>query len=254
MRNAAVGYQCPDDAARDRSVQRPLRNAVGAAVRQSPPWVTGGLLALNIAAYLVTGLTSSAGVDQPEGARLFRDWWLLPAAVHADDGYYRLLTAAFLHANLLHIAVNMLSLVFIGPTVERFLGPTRYAALYLLGALGSSAAVYAFGAPHQPVVGASGALFALLGACLALARRIGLDLQYLVGIVVLNFVLTFSVAGISKLGHIGGFVTGILVAVALAGLPRQRRRLAGRAQALGLAGVLLLIVLAVAVRTVTFSG
>jgi membrane associated rhomboid family serine protease len=103
------------------------------------------------------------------------------------------------------------------------------------------------------VVGASGALFALLGACLALARRIGLDLQYLVGIVVLNFVLTFSVAGISKLGHIGGFVTGILVAVALAGLPRQRRRLAGRAQALGLAGVLLLIVLAVAVRTVTFS-
>lgn len=252
MRDAAVGYQCPDDAAADRRGSRPLRNAVGAAIRDARPWVTYLLLVANVTVYLITGVTSGLGINQPQYSTLFRDWQLQPSVVWTDASYYPLLTAAFLHANLLHLGVNMLSLLFVGPTIERFLGHWRYAALYFLGALGSSAAVFAFGSRSVPVVGASGALFALLGACLALARRIGLDMQYLIGIVALNFVLTFSVAGISKLGHIGGFVTGLLVAVALAGLPRSSGRKAVRAQLAGLGGVLAIIAVVVAVRAATF--
>jgi membrane associated rhomboid family serine protease len=249
MREASVGFHCPDDVAEGRRTQRAPRNFVGAALRQSPPYVTGALLALNVAAYLATGLTSPRGLQDPEFARLYQDWQLLPSLVYRDDSYYRLLTAAFLHVSLLHIAVNMLSLVFVGPYLEREIGPLRFTAVYLLSALGGSAAVYAFGSPLVAVVGASGAIFGMLGACLVLVRQLGLDLQWLVGIIILNFVFTFSVSGISRLGHIGGFVTGVLAGAAIGGLPTVRRRLPGRVQAAGLAGLLALIVVIVVARS-----
>ncbi|HEY8300948.1 MAG TPA: rhomboid family intramembrane serine protease [Jatrophihabitans sp.] len=251
MRPASVGFHCPDDVAIGRRTQRPLRNSVGAALRDSPPVVTITLLALNVAAYVATGLPSTRGINQPEYSRLFQDWQLLPYAVYHDDEYFRLVTAAFLHANLLHIAVNMISLVFVGPYLERAIGWWRFALVYVLSALGGSAAIYAFGAPLVPVVGASGALFGLLGTCLVLVRRLNLDLQWLVGIIVLNFVLTFSVAGISRLGHIGGFVTGALCGLAIGGWPTLRRRVPDRVQLAGAGAVLVLIVAIIAVRTAT---
>ena len=67
-----------------------------------------------------------------------------------------------------------------------------------------------------------------------LVRRLGLDPQWLVGVIVLNFVFTFSVPNISRLGHLGGFVTGAAAALAIAGLPQLRQRLEPRVQALGL--------------------
>jgi membrane associated rhomboid family serine protease len=251
MRPASVGFQCPDDAAVGRRSQRPLRNSVGAVLRESPPYVTITLLVLNIAAYVATALPSSRGVNQPEYSRLFQDWQLLPYSVYHDDEYFRLVTAAFLHANLLHIAVNMLSLVFVGPYLEREIGWWRFALIYALSALGGGAAIYAFGAPLVPVVGASGALFGLLGACLVLVRRLNLDMQYLIGVIVLNFAFTFSVAGISRLGHIGGFVTGALCGLAIGGWPTARKRIPDRVQLAGLGGVVVLIVLVVALRTAT---
>ena len=113
----------------------------------------------------------------------------MPFFVGHNGEYYRLITSGFLHANLLHIAPNMLSLVFVGPALERMIGPLALPAVYLLSLLGGSAAVYAFGSIGLPVVGASGALFGLFGACLVLVRRLGLDLQWLIGIIVLNFVV-----------------------------------------------------------------
>ena len=114
----------------------------------------------------------------------------------------------------------MLALFFVGPPLERLLGRWRFLAVYLISALGGSAAIYAFGAVRLPVVGASGAIFGLFAACLVLVRRLGLDLQWLVGIIVLNFVFTFSIPGITKLGHIGGFVAACLAALAIGGLPQ----------------------------------
>jgi membrane associated rhomboid family serine protease len=146
----------------------------------------------------------------------------------------------------------MLALVVIGPALESLLGRWRYLAVYLVAALGGSAAVYAFGAPGVPVVGASGAIFGLFGASLVLVRRLGLDPQWLVGIIVLNFVFTFSVPSISRLGHLGGFVVGAAAAVAIAGLPRLRRVPTTRAQALGLTALAVVLLVAVVVRTATF--
>lgn len=251
MREASVGFHCPDDVAIARRTQRTPRTSVGAVLRDSPPYVTAVLLALNIAAYLATALESPSGLNHPDAATLFRDWQLQPVAVHADDSYYRLITSAFLHVNPLHIATNMLSLVIIGPLLERTVGRWRFIALYGLSLLGGSALIYVLGSPAVPVVGASGALFGLFGACLVMVRRLGLDLQWLIMIIVLNFVFTFSVPGISKLAHIGGFVAGALAGLAVSGLPRMRGRLSDRTQLAGLAGVLVVIVLAILVRTAT---
>jgi membrane associated rhomboid family serine protease len=251
MREASVGFHCPDDVAIAKRTVRAPRTSVGAVLRESPPYVTAILLALNVAAYLYTALESPRGLNHPEYTPLFQDWQLQPFAVHRDDSYYRLVTSGFLHVNLLHIGANMISLVIIGPLLERMIGRWRFAVLYALSLLGGSAAIYAFGSPGVPVVGASGALFGLFGACLVMVRRLGLDVQWLVGIIVLYFVFTFSVPGISKLGHIGGFVAGGLAGVAIGGLPQLRGRLSDRTQLAGLAGLLALIVVAIVLRTAT---
>jgi membrane associated rhomboid family serine protease len=125
-------------------------------------------------------------------------------------------------------------------------------AVYLLSGLGGSAAIYAFGNELTPTVGASGAIFGLFGACLVLARRLGLDLQWLIGVIAINFVLTFSISGISKLGHIGGFVVGLLACSAIGGLPRYPLRIPNRMQAAGLGGVAVLVAVVVGVRTLTW--
>jgi membrane associated rhomboid family serine protease len=251
MREASVGFHCPDDVAIARRTQRAPRTSVGAVLRDSPPLVTGAILILNVAAYLYTGLKSAHGLNGPDSSALFQDWQLQPFAVHQDGSYYRLVTSAFLHVNLLHIGTNMVTLVIIGPLLERVIGRWRFVALYTLSLLGGSAAIYAFGSPAVPVVGASGALFGLFGACLVMVRRLGLDVQWLVGIIVLNFVFTFSVPGISKLGHIGGFAVGALAALAIGGAPTARARLSDRTQLGGLAGLLGLILATVAIRSAT---
>jgi membrane associated rhomboid family serine protease len=246
MREAAVGFHCPDDVALARREQRPVRTSVGAVLRTSPPYVTITLIVLNVAAFLATALAGRGSLNHPEASRLYQDWQLQPFAVHEDNAYYRLLTAAFLHASLLHIAVNMISLAVIGPPLEQAIGRWRFAVVYLLAALGGSAAIYAFGSPLLPVVGASGAIFGLFGLCLVMVRRLNLNVQWLVGIIVINFALTFSVAGISRLGHIGGFVTGALAGLAIGGLPTRRERLSRPVQLAGLGGLLAVIVLIVA--------
>jgi membrane associated rhomboid family serine protease len=112
--------------------------------------------------------------------------------------------------------------------------------------------VYAWGQVNTPEVGASGAIFGLFAAALVLVRKLGLDPQWLIGIVVLNFVFTFSIHNISKLGHIGGFVAGGLAALAIAGLPQSRTRLRLQTQVSGLAAVAAVVVVTVLVRTSTF--
>lgn len=255
MRPASVGFHCPDDVALARKTVRAPRTTVGASLRHTAPFVTFGLIIANVVVYLVSVQQYGHGFGQnlaPAGHTLFFDWDLFPAAVHDKSEYYRLITSAFLHISLLHIASNMLALFIIGPPLERLLGPWRFASVYLLGALGGSTAVYALGDKFTPVAGASGAIFGLFAASLVLVRRLGLDLQWLVGIVVLNFVLTFSISNISKLGHIGGFVAGGLAAFAIAGRPSLQERLAINRQLAGLGVVAVLIVVIVWLRTATF--
>lgn len=257
MRPASVGFHCPDDVAEGKRTVRAARTSVGAKILDSPPYVTSTLLTLNVVVYLLTATAPHASFNDPAAgvttqSGIFYHWQLLPEFVHNNHWYYELITSAFLHANVLHIASNMIALVFVGPALERLLGWWRFLAVYVLSALGGSAAIYAFGNELDPTVGASGAIFGLFGACLVLVRRLGLDLQWLISIIALNFVLTFSISGISKLGHVGGFVTGILAALAIGGLPSVRSRLPVHMQAAGLAGVVVVIALIVLLRTATW--
>ena len=256
MRPASVGFHCPDDVQQDARTVRAPRTSVGARIMESPPYATVTLVVLNVLAYVGTGLQSGASLQDPTTPRspsaLFYKWQLQPYAVKVHGRYYDLITSAFLHASLLHIASNMLALVFIGPALEQLMGRWRFTAVYLLSAIGGSAAIYAFGTKFQVTAGASGAIFGLFAACLVLYRRLGLDLQYLIGIIVLNFAFTFSVHNISKLGHVGGFVTGALAGLAVGGLPSTRARIPTRVQLAGLGGVGLLIVLVVVIRTASW--
>jgi len=254
MRPASVGFHCPDDVDLARKTVRAPRTPVGARLLESPPLVTWALIAAILIVYVVTGAQSVKGFMQPGdgSSELFKDWQLFAPAIHGDDEYYRLLTSAFLHVSVLHVASNLLALFIIGPLLERLLGRWRFLLVYMLGALGGSAAVYAWGQVHTPEVGASGAIFGLFAAALVLVRKLGLDAQWLIGIIVLNFVFTFSIHNISKLAHIGGFLAGGLAALAIAGLPQARQRVRLGTQLAGLGAVAILLVAIVAVRTATF--
>src|SRR5262245_10059804 len=159
-----VGPRCPDHATQGAPrvrapVQQRARRRIAYA-QSAQPFVTWGLIGLNVFIYLIT-VAQGAGVNDPGGS-LFAKWALYGPAV-ADGGWWRLLTAAFLHASVIHIALNMVVLYMIGIPVERFLGPWRYLAVYVLSGLAGSAGALVVN-PTSVTVGASGAIFGLFGA------------------------------------------------------------------------------------------
>ncbi len=258
MRPASVGFHCPDDVnLAARSIRVP-RTVAGAKVTSSQQaWVTYAIIAANVAVYLATAIGQHGGFNSPESSSLFQNWSLVPYLVARGDTaqgheYTRLITSAFLHVSVLHIAMNMLALGFIGPFVERAMGWWRYLCTYLLAALGGSVAVYLFGERLVPVAGASGAIYGLFAAALILARRLSLDTRALVITIVINFIFTFSIPQISIEGHIGGFVVGGLVSLAIVGWPHRATRIPVRVQAAALAGMTLLLIVLVAVRTADY--
>jgi membrane associated rhomboid family serine protease len=164
----------------------------------------------------------------------------------ADGETYRLLTAAFLHGGVLHLLLNMYALFLFGPQLEASLGRVRFTALYVLSALGGSALSYAFSPPNQPSLGASGAVFGLLGAYLVISRRLGRDTTPVMVLLVINLGYGFLVPRIDWKAHVGGLVVGALVALVLAYAPRERRTVV---QVAGLAATLLAVVALVVWRT-----
>lgn len=256
MRPASVGFQCPDDvSAGARSIRAP-RTVAGAPV-QATAYITWTLLALNVVVYLAAVIDSRQhDVNNLVGSKLFQRWELVPYQVASNPGgqWPRLVGSAFLHLNLTHLALNMLALAFVGPFVERELGWWRYLSVYLLAALGGSTLVYV-GPDHlNAVAGASGAIYGLFAASLVLARRLQLDMRALLITIVVNFIFTFSVAGISIEGHIGGFLAGGLAALAIVGVPWRSLRLPVRLQAGGLAALLVLLIVTIVVRTAAYPA
>jgi membrane associated rhomboid family serine protease len=250
MRPASVGFQCPDDVRIGSLEQRAPRTIAGAQVRDRQPYATWSFIAANVVVYLITAIQSVHGFSNPNDSSLFIKWVLEPKQVALHDQYYRLITSAFLHVSIWHVGFNMIALYFVGPYLERLLGAWRFVALYLLSALGGSVAVYLFASKYSGTVGASGAIFGLFAACLMFVRELGLDPRWLVGTIALNFLLTFSIADISKYGHLGGFVFGAATSVVIAGVPwRPRRRLPLPVQLYGMGGIAVLLVGLITWRT-----
>jgi membrane associated rhomboid family serine protease len=237
MTAAPVGLRCPEHAGKQRRINAPrivARSSRGA----TEALVTKSLIAINVGIYLVTAV-QGAGINAP-GGRLFFDMALEGHAV-ANGDWWRLLTTAFLHASLLHIGFNMLALWWFGAPVEQYLGRVRFVGLYLVSGLAGSA-----GALVQTpgiTVGASGAIFGILGAMLILewqaTGRLGGNAMTLI---VINLALSFALSNVSIGGHLGGLIGGILATLAFARWGRGHAAY-GR---LGLAGAAGLVFVAVA--------
>jgi len=227
-----VGPRCPDHATQGkprvgatstrtragapsaRMRARTRRNVSMRSVTMSTeqPLVTWGLIALNVLVYLIT-VAQGSGINNP-GGRLFLKWVLYGPAV-ANGDWWRLITAAFLHANLLHIGLNMLALVWLGGPVERYLGHLQYFALYIVSGLAGSAGAL-ITTPTGVTVGASGAIFGILGALLIIEyQATGNIAGQAFTLIVINLLFSFTMSGISVGGHIGGLIGGIGAALAL---------------------------------------
>jgi membrane associated rhomboid family serine protease len=129
-----------------------------------------------------------------------------------------------MHFGILHLLMNMYALWVLGRTLESFLGPLRFLALYLVAGLGGDVAAYLF-QPGALSAGASTALFGMFAALFLVLRKLGLNATAVLPVILINLVFTISVPGISIAGHLGGFVTGALVGAGLAYAPRDRRNL-----------------------------
>lgn len=242
---APVGIRCPDHAGA-RGGKRPkqirprqglVRRAPGVALASGSAPITKALIGINVAIYLLTA-SQGGGLNSP-GGNLFAKWILFgPFVVHG--GWYRLVSAMFLHASIIHIGFNMYALWVIGTPVEQYLGRARYVGLYFVSGLAGSAGAL-LATPLSPTLGASGAVFGILGAMLILEWQItGRLAGNAMTMIVINLIITFAIPGISYGAHLGGLVGGILITL---GYAHWR---GGRAQygQLGVGGVLGLIVVA----------
>lgn len=268
MHDAAVGHHCPECVAEGRRTQPVARTAFGARSGGYHTHVTLALIAINVAVAALTVIVGGAQAVIGGGAwggllggstDLHRWGAMLGYASYVPFGpphgvaageWYRLLTSTFLHYGIAHLALNMFALWVVGGALEPLLGRVRFLALYLLSGLGGSVAVYLFSPPNLPAAGASGAVFGLFAAFFILLRRMGRDTSMITGILVVNLLLTVLVPNISIAGHLGGLVTGNLVALGLAYAPRRHR---GVVQAVALAAVAVALLALVLVRTAALT-
>ena len=215
MRDAAVGFQCPECIAEGRKSVRAPRTITGGAISMRAGAVSMGLLGINVVVFILQ-MATEGNVNS-----VFQLGAMQGFAV-ADGDYWRLFSAAFLHAGILHIAFNMYALYLFGPYIERSLGTTRFVIAYVTMAVASSVFVYWLTEPQVATIGASGAVFGLFGLALVLLIRTRQDVRGLLVLLVINAFISLQ-GNISWQGHLGGFVTGVLLGLALAYAPRERR-------------------------------
>lgn len=267
---ASVGVQCPDCVHAGARATRQGEGPYGGRRSVKPQLTTFTLLGVNLAVYLLVLLSGDGygtwGVRlsiSPWGSCLVNDgsgryypgvgeqacsvvegaYW---AAGVATGAWWQVLTSAFTHAELIHLGANMLALYFLGPPLEQVLGRARFLAVYLVSALAASAAVMWLAAPDSSALGASGAIFGMLGALLVIARKSGGNYQTILMWLGINVVITVvGGAGISWQGHLGGLLGGLATAAVLVLPPRLRR---DRWQWPGVAALTAALLVAIAVR------
>jgi membrane associated rhomboid family serine protease len=275
MRDAAVGFQCPACVAEGIKTTRQGRTAYGGRRPDNPTATSLVLIGLNVAVWvliMVTGGSSSRWLDrlalmaagrcdpagqggyyprvteaQCAGGGSGVEW--VPGV--SDGAWWQLVTSMFTHEWAIHIAFNMLALWFLGPQLELVIGRARFLALYLVSGLAGSALVYSLAGPHTQTIGASGAIFGLMGALLVVAHKVGGNVQQILMWIGLNFFITVAGRGlISWQGHLGGFLGGLAIAAVLAYAPRARRT---TWQVAGIAAVLAVTLVAIAARTLALA-
>lgn len=225
MVSASVGFQCPECVRDGNRVVRQPRTVAGGRQHSRQGVVTVVLIAICVVMFGLQKIIGAAFTDRMDLQAMAPRIDSLPSSTDIGVVYgdwYRLVSSVFVHANVAHLATNMISLWFIGVPVEARLGRTRYALTFLTCGIAGSAASYLSLGEYGSSLGASGAIFGLLGVLAVLAFREKLDLQPIITVIILNLVFSFTVGGISWEAHVGGLVCGLILGVALAYAPHAR--------------------------------
>ena len=215
MTPTPVGMRCPDCAGKKQRVHT-LRSM------HVDPIATYVLIGINVLLFLGSGAGGSFLTGSGGNSKVFFDLALYGPLVDQGE-YWRLVTSGFLHSGLLHIGFNMYILYWLGTMLEPTLGHARFVALYLASLLAGSFGALLF-SPNAVTVGASGAVFGLMGAAFVMQRARGIDpMQSGIGPVILfNLVLSFVIPNISIGGHLGGLLGGAAAAFAMERLAARR--------------------------------
>lgn len=247
MRQAAVGFQCPECVA-----ERPQRTMGSAQLFRGHDEVVVGkvIIAVNVAAWLLMSVLSR----DPYGAggSVFERGALYGPLV-ASGEWWRLFSGAFLHAGIFHLGMNMLLLWFLSQELEPALGRMRFALLYVVSLVGGALGVMILD-PLAPTVGASGAVFGLMGALIVLQLRAKQNpwQSGIGGLVAINLVLTFVIPGISIGGHVGGLVAGAAAGALLQ--PKQWPQEGAALRTVVVAGLGVTFLVAAVAAATTFSS
>ena len=239
MTPTPVGMRCPECARQKTKVR------TATSIRRDPQ-LTYALIAINVIAFVAMA-AGGGGFVSRGGGEVFQNG-ALAALFVADGEWWRIVTAGFLHAGLLHLAFNMYFLWYLGNLMEPEIGKLRFAAIYLVSLLGGS-----FGAllltPNSFTVGASGAVFGLMGAAIVAMRARGIDpMQSGLGMtLLLNLAITFVIPGISIGGHLGGLLAGGLLGFVMFEVAERRRMSLGPVLGLSVACAAALVFACIAV-------
>ena len=210
MTSTPVGMRCPE-CARQKQRTRTMRSAT------DEPRLTYVLIGICVVAFigeLAGGASATSGSGL--GTSTLSDYGSLPAFNDFDGEYWRLITAGFLHAGFFHLFLNMFSLYILGTILEPAIGTLRFGLIYFVSLLAGSFGVVLTD-PDAATVGASGAIFGLMGAAVVIMRNRGINpMESGLGLWLgLNLLITFTIPNISIGGHIGGLIGGALTAFVL---------------------------------------
>jgi membrane associated rhomboid family serine protease len=221
MTPAAVGLRCPEHSGKPQGVQKVAtatqRVMTGSHARRVNA-VTMALIGINLLVYAAE--LAAGGTIQGINNWIYAHGVLVADARYADGSLagvshgepWRLITSAFLHYGPLHLALNMYSLYYAGSILEQVIGRWRFVLLYLVSGLAGAAGALVW-SPNAATVGASGAIFGVLGGLFVLERHGTLSTNgQIAGLIVLNLIFTFALSSfISVGGHVGGLIGGMVL-------------------------------------------
>jgi len=200
MRPASIGYQCPECASDSTPIIRGINKSSfipSQENNQATKFLSISLVTVYVAQFVL-------------GDILISNFALFAPSVSTGQ-WWRLVTAGFLHGSILHLLFNVYILWVLGSQLESILGKTKFVVIYFVSLIGGSIASFLFSPFGTYSIGASGAIFGLMGAMLVVGRKKRLDISQVAVLVILNVVIGFVLSGIDWRAHLGGLAAGALI-------------------------------------------
>jgi membrane associated rhomboid family serine protease len=200
MRSASIGYQCPACASDSTPVIKGInRNRFIPNQKNTP-----------VTKFLSISLITIFLLQELSGTLLVKSFALFAPLVTSGE-WWRLITAGFLHGSIIHLLFNVYILWVIGSQLESIVGNIKFIIIYFVSLLGGSVASYLFSPFGSYSIGASGAIFGLMGAMLVVGRKRNLDISQITTLVAINVVIGFVLSGIDWRAHLGGLAAGAFI-------------------------------------------